>query len=125
MRILGKLLLIAILTWVVITALIALGAARDDGRYAQFPLKQWFDSLHSKKGYCCSDADGQKTDYEISVDGAGKRHYAAPIDGVLTEVPDDAVLDAPNRTPEGSAMKWIYIANGRKQFKCFLPAAGA
>ena len=35
------------------------GAARDpDGRYANSPLKQWFDSLRSGKGPCCSDADG-------------------------------------------------------------------
>jgi hypothetical protein len=34
-------------------------AARDpDGRYANSPLKGWFDSLHSGKGPCCSDADG-------------------------------------------------------------------
>ena len=35
------------------------GEARDpDGRYANSPLKQWFDSLKSGKGPCCSDADG-------------------------------------------------------------------
>ena len=32
--------------------------ARDDGRYANSPLKPWFDSLKSGKGPCCSDADG-------------------------------------------------------------------
>ncbi len=26
--------------------------ARDDGRYSQSPLKQWFDSLKSGKGPC-------------------------------------------------------------------------
>ena len=37
-------------------------AARDlDGRYAQLDLKmhEWFEHLHSGKGQCCSDADGQ------------------------------------------------------------------
>ena len=34
------------------------GHARDDGRYANSPLKPWFDSLKSGKGPCCSDADG-------------------------------------------------------------------
>ena len=35
------------------------GHARDpDGRYANSPLKQWFDGLRSGKGPCCSDADG-------------------------------------------------------------------
>ena len=34
-------------------------SARDpDGRYANSPLKQWFDQLASGKGMCCSFADG-------------------------------------------------------------------
>src|SRR5215471_6131531 len=34
-------------------------AARDlEGRYANSPLKGWFESLRSGKGPCCSDADG-------------------------------------------------------------------
>ena len=28
-------------------------SARDDGRYANSPLKPWFDQLASKKGQCC------------------------------------------------------------------------
>ena len=32
--------------------------ARDDGRYANSPLKPWFESLRSQYGQCCSDADG-------------------------------------------------------------------
>jgi len=32
--------------------------ARDDGRFADSPLKSWFDRLASKKGLCCSFADG-------------------------------------------------------------------
>lgn len=39
--------------------------ARDDGRYALHPLKNWFDSLHSNKGHCCSDADAKETEYDI------------------------------------------------------------
>ena len=34
--------------------------AHDDGRYANSPLKQWFDGLASGKGPCCSFADGRK-----------------------------------------------------------------
>ena len=33
-------------------------SARDDGRYANSPLKSWFDQLASGKGLCCSFADG-------------------------------------------------------------------
>nr|WP_241488744.1 hypothetical protein [Staphylococcus epidermidis] len=32
--------------------------ARDDGRYANSPLKPWFESLHSGYGKCCTDAEG-------------------------------------------------------------------
>ena len=40
-------------------AAVQLAQARDpDGRYANSPLKEWFDSLRSGKGPCCSDADG-------------------------------------------------------------------
>ena len=91
--------------------------ARDDGRYAQSPLKSWFDSLQSAKGFCCSDADGEPTEYEMRGDS-----YWAPIDGVMTEVPPAAVLTVPNKG--GRAMKWIFIEDGRKAFRCFLPGAG-
>jgi len=91
--------------------------ARDDGRYAQSPLKSWFDKLQSKKGFCCSDADGVATDYEMH-DGA----YWAPIDGVMTRVPTEAVITEPNL--KGEAMKWLYLEGGQKAFRCFLPAGG-
>ncbi|MGA8960062.1 MAG: hypothetical protein WB475_07610, partial [Pseudolabrys sp.] len=35
-----------------------LGLARDlDGKYANSPLSQWFESLASRRGPCCSVAD--------------------------------------------------------------------
>jgi len=53
--------------------------ARDlDGRYANSPLKQWFDNLASGKGLCCSMADGESVadlDWE-SKDG----HYRVRIE---------------------------------------------
>src|ERR1700757_568792 len=69
--------------------------ARDDGRYADSPLKSWFDSLRSHLGPCCSDADGvalADPDWE-SYNG----HYRVRIDGQWVEVPDDAVITEPNR----------------------------
>jgi hypothetical protein len=92
-------------------------AARDDGRYAQSPLKPWFDQLKSRKGYCCSDADGEETEYEMRGD-----NYWAPIEGVWQPVPSEALITEPNKV--GRAMKWIYIENGEKRFRCFLPAGG-
>ena len=36
-----------------------LAQARDlDGRYANSPLKPWFDQLKSGRGLCCSHVDG-------------------------------------------------------------------
>ena len=51
--------------------------ARDlDGRYANSPLKSWFDNLSSKSGVrCCSDADGRAlsdVDWRTTPDG---KHY--------------------------------------------------
>ena len=69
--------------------------ARDDGRYANSPLKPWFDSLRSAKGPCCSDADGSvvsDVDWE-SKDG----HYRVRLEGQWIDVPDDAVITVPNR----------------------------
>ena len=77
------------------------GEARDpDGRYANSPLKQWFDSLKSGKGPCCSDADGyalSDVDWE-----SGNGHYRVRIDGEWHDVPDDAVITE----PMGSADPW-------------------
>ena len=32
--------------------------ARDDGRFTNSPLKEWFDRLASGNGLCCAFADG-------------------------------------------------------------------
>lgn len=40
------------------SALLATGPVSDDGRYANSPLKPWFDQLQSARGLCCSVADG-------------------------------------------------------------------
>ena len=94
--------------------------AADQGGQAtrqQSPLKPWFDSLKSQKGFCCSVADGQETEYEMR-----DNNYWAPIDGVWQPVPTEAVITEPNKV--GRAMKWIYMENGQKKFRCFLPASG-
>ena len=41
--------------------------ARDNGRYADDPLKYWFDNLTSSNGNCCSFADG------LSISDVGTR----------------------------------------------------
>src|ERR1700747_959735 len=70
--------------------------ARDlDGRFANSPLHNWFESLRSGKGPCCSDADGRAlsdVDWETK-DG----HYRVFIEGEWWDVPDEAVIKEPNR----------------------------
>ena len=70
--------------------------ARDDGRFANSPLKPWFDRLASGKGLCCSFADGfsvQDVDWDTQ-DG----HYRVRIYGQWFVVPDAAVVTEANRT---------------------------
>jgi hypothetical protein len=92
--------------------------ARDDGRYANSPLKAWFDSLRSKGGgACCSDADGvaiSDVDWDTK-DG----HYRVRLDGEWVVVPTDAVITEPNRA--GRTMVWPYYVQGHPVIRCFLP----
>jgi hypothetical protein len=76
--------------------------ARDDGRFANSPLKPWFDRLASGKGLCCSFADGvsvEDVDWDTQ-DG----QYRVRIDGQWVIVPDVAVVTEPNRF--GPAVVW-------------------
>ena len=95
--------------------------ARDDGRFANSPLKPWFDRLASGKGLCCSFADGfsvQDVDWDTQ-DG----HYRVRIYGQWRVVPDDAVVTEPNRF--GPAVVWPYNdRDGNTQIRCFMPGAG-
>jgi hypothetical protein len=93
--------------------------ARDDGRYADSPLKSWFDSLRSAKGLCCSDADGSvvsDVDWE-SKDG----HYRVRLDGQWIDVPDDAVITVPNLA--GRTMVWPLKGASGISIRCFLPGS--
>ncbi len=111
-------------TAVFTTTIIAVPAgARDDGRYAGSPLKSWFDQLASAKGLCCSFADGvtiEDVDWDT---GGTKGGYRVRLDGKWIDVPDTALVKAPNKF--GPAVVWPYqdIA-GVTQIRCFLPGAG-
>jgi hypothetical protein len=100
-------------------ALAGVATARDDGRYANSPLKSWFDSLKSGKGPCCSDADGSAVadvDWE-SKDG----HYRVRLHGQWIDVPDDAVITEPNRA--GRTMVWPMWGTVGITIRCFLPGS--
>jgi hypothetical protein len=97
---------------------IGVAHARDDGRYANSPLKPWFESLHSKDGVqCCANADGMvlsDVDWEVK-----NGHYRARVDGQWLEVPDDRVITEPNLA--GRTMVWPYYLNGNPIVRCFIP----
>jgi hypothetical protein len=96
--------------------------ARDDGRYANAPLKAWFDQLASGKGLCCSFIDGvsvENVDWDTQ-DG----RYRVRIQGQWVVVPEAAVVTEPNRF--GPAVVWPYQDyDGATQIRCFMPGAGA
>jgi hypothetical protein len=97
-------------------------SARDDGRYAGSPLKQWFDQLASGKGLCCSFADGFSVE-NVDWDTADGR-YRVRLHGEWVNVPDAAVVTEPNKF--GPAVVWPYQdAAGATQIRCFMPGAGA
>jgi hypothetical protein len=99
---------------------VGLAEARDDGRYANSPLKPWFESLHSKRGeHCCADVDGiaiSDVDWDTT-DG----HYRVRITGEWINVPDDAVITEPNRA--GRTMVWPFYLDGHPIVRCFMPGS--
>jgi hypothetical protein len=114
----------------VLCALVLDVAARDvDGRYANSDLKTWFDSLRSRNGPCCSDADG----YALSdVDWEAKDgHYRVRIprsndetdktNMIWLDVPDDAVITEPNRA--GRTMVWPIWGYQGPSIRCFMPGS--
>jgi hypothetical protein len=96
--------------------------ARDDGRFANSPLKPWFDKLASGKGLCCSFADGVKIE-DVDWDTQDGR-YRVRLDGRWIVVPDNALVTEPNKF--GPAVVWPYQdATGTTQIRCFIPGSGA
>lgn len=109
---------------IILILIVSPARARDDGRYGNSPLKQWFDALKSGKGPCCSDADGSAVsdvDWE-SKDG----RYRVRLEGEWWDVPDDAVITEPNRA--GRTMVWPVVYRGlgaalRIEIRCFIPGS--
>ena len=94
--------------------------ARDDGRWAQSPLKSWFDGLTNQRGgQCCSFADGMTIrDVDWSADANG---YRVRVEGQWLDVPASALVTVPNRL--GSAVVWPFYDWQAKawQVRCFMP----
>ena len=97
-----------------------------DGRYKESPLHDWFEHLASRKGLCCSFADGyvvQDADWE-SKDGRYRVRVPRTPDsesGVWVEVPDEAVITEPNKA--GRTMVWPSYTYQGVSIRCFMPGS--
>jgi len=110
--------------------------ASAGGDWKNSPLHHWFDGLASKKGLCCSFADGvaiSDVDWGTEVlaeaitlaDGTQERNvYWVVVDGQKLIVPPDAVIVERNRY--GRAVVWPFrdVAN-QLQIRCFMPGTEA
>ena len=132
----------AFLAALIVCAYVTAAGARDDGRYADSPLKSWFDQLASGKGLCCSFADGFKVenvDWDTQCERLGGKsanareravgeqtqtcRYRVRLHGEWIVVPDSALVTEPNKF--GPAVVWPYLdADGQTQIRCFIPGAG-
>jgi len=132
----GWLLLIVVSIMLLIMALMIHPVrARDDGRYAQSPLKPWFDGLKSGKGPCCSDADGwalSDVDWESKggryrvrvprdrfVPSGDQREPPKGVVMIWVDVDDDAVITVPNRARV--TMVWPLWGSNGLTIRCFMP----
>ena len=113
--------------------LLAMGRDLDE-RYANSPLKPWFDQLKSRNGLCCSDADGyvvEDADWESRNGRYRVRVPKSPDSKIMVwvDVPDNAVITEPNRA--GRAMVWpVYfegVTDDERQpqisIRCFMPGS--
>ena len=97
-----------------LTPLLALGHDLD-GRYANSPLKPWFDQLQSRNGRCCSDADGyvvEDADWEAK-NGRYRVRVPQSHDSkimVWVDVPNNSVITEPNKV--GRTMVWPVYFEG-------------
>lgn len=90
-----------------------------DGRYAQSPLKQWFNSLKNKNGVgCCDTSDGKRV--EDADWGIENDSYWVMVDGQKLVVPPEALLTQKNRA--GVAIVWpMSDQDGKTIVRCFIP----
>ena len=111
------------LTWLIVALVILLAlylityVEAHEGRVVGAPLQQWFNSLQSGRGPCCSDADGtalSEVEWESS-----NGHYRVNIGNKWHDVPDEAVLKGPNLA--GYTMVWPIRTHYGIVIRCFIP----
>lgn len=81
-------------------------------------LNPWLKGLHAKdKTWCC---DGKDTDSIDEWETRGNR-YRVKFRGQWFEVPEDSVVDGPNKT--GDALLWMNKGYLGVSVRCFMPGA--
>ena len=113
LQIVGAALLLAMVSQIV--------QARDRGQFASAnpEIKAWFDRLASRKGPCCSDADGTAvSDVDWETQGG---HYRVRLEGAWIDVPEEAVITEPNRV--GRTMVWPIRGYLGLTIRCFMPGS--
>ena len=96
-------------------------SSADAHDHARPELDSWFMSLESKsKSPCCDGSDALRVD---DVDWETKDgHYRVKLQGEWVDVPDNAVVEGPNRA--GPTMVWPYYVNGAMRgVRCFMPGS--
>lgn len=128
--------IVSVMAMIVLLFSSRISPARDlDGRYANSPLKPWFDHLASGKGLCCSFSDGSAVadvDWE-SRDGHYRVRLPKSADPMnydvipqnpemeWIDVPDDAVITEPNLA--GRTMVWPIRGYMGTSIRCFMPGS--
>jgi hypothetical protein len=101
--------------------------AREHGQYHDVDpaLRQWIEGLKDKAGQgCCDTADGHPAEYEWDITG---KRYKVRIEGEWYVVPEEAVIDGPNKL--GYATVWYWPSweldgSMTAHIRCFLPGPG-
>lgn len=109
-------------TWIIVLLLTAPAYAHMADRA---DLNKWMNGLTNKQGgQCCNHTEARRIedpDYEALPDGSGD--YRVKIDGGWVVVPQNRVIQEPNRY--GPALAWPYInMGGITEIRCFLPGSG-
>ena len=134
---LGRMLML-IGAWVgalgLVSLLYTIASAMEGDRHGnEGPLKEWFNTLKSDKGPCCSASDGitiTDSDWE-SRDGRyrvriprNKPNVENIEEMVWVDVPDDAVITEPNiygRTVVWPLYNAVQYGASRPTIRCFMP----
>jgi hypothetical protein len=95
--------------------------ARDDGRYAQSPYRDWFRNLTNQYGImCCDETDGMRLDDpDWEFDGHG---YRVRIDGHWMAVPPQSIVR--QRNIMSHAVVWPWKEEGEWRIRCFMAGSG-